>query len=315
MVHTTDLFALRVRRFRMCARAQQTLIALEVHVLQAAYRAFGAVRDDDASRASPAEFFNVVMPASFGSARRKPVTCAFQRFCDDHYMPLLTTFLFGARYDRFAAHLFALKVSTLPIGADECYYGRPIYHMHLDHRIGTPTPKDKTQVKSARVLFSTVRDDDRKPVANAGTTVYLRRQPSRGFARQADFHRYMADTYPERGHAQGLKRPLYEVREGDQSHPGVPIHAEANPCPQGRCLYVIDVRDDVQLSSGGRFARRTDLPLDEMIVAMAVLDDEDSDAFRARVRQLREAAHAQVAAWHPPDRPGRDALRALCAAL
>ena len=40
---------------------------------------------------------------------------------------------------------------------------------------------------------------------------------------------------------------LYRAKPGEilthRSHPGSPIHAETNPCPAGRCLYVLDWAD------------------------------------------------------------------------
>ena len=44
---------------------------------------------------------------------------------------------------------------------------------------------------------------------------------------------------------------LYRARPGElcvhQSHPGMPIHAETNPCPDGRVLYVLDWTDRRQI--------------------------------------------------------------------
>ena len=40
---------------------------------------------------------------------------------------------------------------------------------------------------------------------------------------------------------------LYRAKPGEvlthRSHPGALIHAETNPCPEGRCLYVLDWTD------------------------------------------------------------------------
>ena len=99
-------------------------------------------------------------------------------------------------------------MNTLRISEDEFYYGLPIYHFHLDHKIGQPAPKDECQLNTCRMIFSIV------PAAlEAGaapehdSTVYLRRQPPHGFTKQEALHTYLKTRYPEVGLARGRQRP------------------------------------------------------------------------------------------------------------
>ena len=75
-----------------------------------------------------------------------------------------------------------------------------------------------------------------------------------------DLHKYLSTRYPERGLSNNRERPLYEVSDDElyravpgevcvhHSHPGRPIHAETNPCPEGRGLYVLDWTDIPQIA-------------------------------------------------------------------
>ena len=333
-----------VRQFVMAPEAQAVVCEMQVALLEAAYEAFG--RADDS-----AERFNIVLPSSFGSDRRKPVTAEFQTFCERVYWPLMNALLFGQRaWAAVEPHLTCFKVNTLRISEDEFYYRQPIYHFHLDHRIGPLAPKDATQRRTMRLIFSIVPAALSSHVRPASpppppppsssplpplrvtacrhqsfdSTVYLTRQPPQGFHSNVALHRYMEARFPERGLSAGRSRPLYEVADAElyravpgevcthHSHPGRPIHAETNPCPEGRGLYVLDWEDiahvhradaeraacegtgDAPASARQRAACRalpcTRMPIGTILDAMRVTADARADAFDARLGEVEQQA-------------------------
>lgn len=262
---------LEVRQFVLCAEAQQVLCAMTEILVAAPYKSFGKTAESEAH-----DRFNVVFPKTFGSDRRKPVTPEFQGFSEELFWPLLNALLFGNRgWSEVRRHLTSVKLNSLRISEDEPYYNRPIYHFHLDHKIGQREPKDENQQRTMRMIFSTVPAALRRESGggdegeNGGprarwravdaphfdSTVYLRVQPSRGFHSYDELHRYLSTRFPERGLSAQRERPLYEVDDSElyrarpgevlthHSHPGSPVHAETNPCPEGRCLYVLDWSD------------------------------------------------------------------------
>ena len=98
----------------------------------------------------------------------------------------------------------------------------------------------------------------------------------------------MRARFPEVGVSQGRERPLYRVDDAElyrarpgevlvhRSHPGAPIHAETNPCPDGRCLYVLDWSDlrRVTYKPNGKVDRVLPcarMPTDELLGLMRVL--------------------------------------------
>lgn len=248
-----------VRQFKLHPAVQDVLQVMQNKLLEDGYAAFGRV---DWSPAG--ERFNIVMPSTFGSDRRKPVANSFQQFCETIYWPLVNILLFGARgWESVEKHLISYKINTLRISEDEFYYNLPIYHFHLDHKIGKLEPRDENQQRTMRMIFSIVPgatcelDGDAVEVCKQSfnSTVYLRRQPLAGFHSNDQLHAYLQQRYPEHGLSRNRERPLYEVPDDElyraqpgeiclhHSHPGRPIHAETNPCPEGRGLHVLDWAD------------------------------------------------------------------------
>ena len=250
-----DLDDLDVLQFVLHPLAQRLLIAMQQLLLDGPYQAFGKTEGSE-------ERFNLVFPKTYGSDRRKPVSARFQDFCEAVYWPLVNALLFGVEgWEQVRRHLTAFKVNTLQISADEFYYGQDIYHFHLDHKIGRLDPKDQMQKQTMRVIFSTVpaalevhASGEVSALAERrfDSTVYLRRQPAHGFHQQEALHAHLLARFPECGLSAGRERPLYQVADDElyrarpgevcahRSHPGRPIHAETNPCPPRRCLYVLD---------------------------------------------------------------------------
>ena len=231
-------------------------------------------------------------------------------------------------------HLTAFKINTLQISENEFYYGQDIYHFHLDHKIGAPQPKNEGHRQTMRLIFSIVptaqrlRPDGGAVVATAepahDSTVYLRWQPPRGFHHNDELHAYLRLRFPERGLCIGRDRPLYEVgddelyraRPGEVcthfSHPGRPVHAETNPCPEGRGLYVLDWTDVRNVGDDGRVLPASRMPIDEIIGRMRVLADASTAAFRERLAEAAATARGLLgeAAGHF-DAAGRPALEAV----
>ena len=322
-----------VLQFVMHAEAQRLVCVLQAELLEAPYRAFGRVGagvDGDTG----AERFNLVYPSTFGSERRKPVTPRFQQWSEAAHWPLLSALLFGAGprgWEGVAPHLTSLKVNTLRISEDEFYYGKPIYHFHLDHKIGAPAPNDANQRTTMRLIFSVVPAALATLPAARGcggggggggvvatnapshdSTVYLKLQPPRGFDRQEQLHEYLRRRYPERGLSAGRERPLYEVGDDElyrakpgevcvhRSHPGRPVHAETNPCPDGRGLYVLDWTDLRNLAPDGKLRPPTRMPIESILRLMRVLaraDDADGSAaaFCARLDEVVDTARRLLA--------------------
>ena len=113
---------------------------------------------------------------------------------------------------------------------------------------------------------------------------------------------------------------LYRAPPGEvlihMSHPGRPIHAETNPCPEGRGLYVLDWADvrNVVYScqqgdgdggashcNGERPTRRAKqrvervlpsrrMPVHRILELMRVLVDAESDAFQTRIEGVKQTA-------------------------
>ena len=303
----------RKRFFARCRRAARR-----------PYIDFGRV-DADSTR------FNIVFPSTFGSDRRKPVTAEFQQFCETVYWPLVSVFLFGrAGWSSLRRHLTSFKVNTLRISEDEFYYGLPIYHFHLDHKIGQPAPKDECQLNTCRMIFSIV------PAAlEAGaapehdSTVYLRRQPPHGFTKQEALHTYLKTRFPEvpgpRPAAAALRgerrRALWRAPPGEvllhHSHPGRPVHAEKNPI-QGRGLYVLDWTDLRNAAPDGARRPATRMPMGEILKQLRVLAaDPAGEAYAreagrdARVRRRAARRRRAVPGWAAGARGGAAESRTL----
>lgn len=211
-VHLDDM---DVRQFVMAPAAQALICAMQRLLLELPYDAFGRTTGSSGK-------FNLVLPSTFGSDRRKPVTPEFQSFCEAVFWPIMNSLLFGVAWAELRPHLTSFKVNTLKISEDEFYYDRPIYHFHLDHRIGRFAPNDHGQKRTKRMIFSIVPASLR-PAAGGGveaardpafdSTVYLCWQPPHGFHSNEELHHYLGRRYPERGLSSARERPLYEVTD------------------------------------------------------------------------------------------------------
>ena len=326
------LETLDVLQFCIGARAQSLLCTMQDALLLRPYDAFGRLECSE-------ERLIIVFPKTFGSDRRKPVAPAFQDFCEEVYWPVVNALLFGVGdvwTSIIRPHLTSFKLNFLRISEDEFYYNQPIYHFHLDHKIGKLEPKDENQIRTMRLIFSTcpgaLEEEEAAPAPAAAattpnasvdaiidaadasidvaaaaataaaaasrspwdSTVYLKWQPPSGFHGQNAFHEYMTRRFPEVGLSKGRERPLYAVADDElyrakpgeicihRSHPGVPIHAETNPCPEGRCLYVLDWADLRNLTHkpNGKVDKvlpSTRMPTSAILSQMRVLADEDGD--------------------------------------
>lgn len=314
---------------RLSEDAQDTLIELQMLLLDVPYIAFGrCLSRGDRTR------YNVVFPSTFGSARRKPVRPRFQAFAEDEFWPVAQTLLFGEEAWRSAVQPFVLahKVNTLAIGEGEDYYGEPIFHLHVDGRVGRRDERDAMQRRRYRLLTSLVPRSSCPAEERRRSTVYLREQPDGGVASTDAMHRWAASRFEECGLSRGKRRPLYRVplsqivraAPGDvhmhASHghgtigAAYPVHAEANPCPPGRAYHAIDLDDAVVLERGGDgrvrgVAETRRVPIEQIIRLL----DGACEAARLLegVARLRTALLRRAGA--SDGRPSE--TRLLCAAL
>jgi len=195
--------------------------------------------------------FTLVMPISFGSERRKTIPDGFQDWADNNIMIPMLEIIFGKhRIDYIKSHLMAFKIRTEPVSENADHYGKPIYHWHVDAKIGIEQPKNNSQIRITRILINIGGADE-------GSTLYLKNQP-RGFKKQTNVMEYLKSRFKEVGVSTGKLRELFETPDEDvfrakpgqvfmhkshSSHGGYPIHAEANPSPKGRTLLAIDLKD------------------------------------------------------------------------
>ena len=133
-----DLEAMDVRQFVIHPAAQQLLLCLQSCLLEEPYASFGRTAE------SP-ERFNIVLPSTFGSDRRKPVTAEFQRFCEEIYWPLASALLFGTEASRsLAPHLTSIKINMLRSA-----------RRALAHSRTFQTPPQRTRTRTARLTHAT----------------------------------------------------------------------------------------------------------------------------------------------------------------
>jgi hypothetical protein len=231
-------------------------------------------------------------------------------------------------------HIVTLKVNTINISENASYYGLEEYHMHLDGNIGIPDDKNNMQDQMIRLLFSIVpasfeEIDGRYYIKNDpeyDSTVYLKKQPVKGFPNQKAFHEYMGSRYSS---SLNVGRPIYQIPDTDVrrappgevnihlTHPATAIHAEPNPCPTNRLLFVFDFKNIVTLTYKKTLSKNTkshnkitgvlpriDIPIRRIVDLMKVLENPQSDEFKNRIREVTEvlielnekAAHYENAA-------------------
>ena len=90
---------MEVRQFVFSPTVQAIITIMQSALLEMPYARFG--RDMDGA----GEQFNIVLPSTFGSDRRKPVAPAFQSFCEDIFWPVMNALLFGSSWPELRPHL------------------------------------------------------------------------------------------------------------------------------------------------------------------------------------------------------------------
>lgn len=248
--------------FRLSDKCQSRLL-FYVDLLKRAYNKYGRIDKglDD---------FNLIVPSTFGSDRRIPVSKDFQVLGERVVIPLLCKYLFGEQgWLEIEPFLRTLKINMIPYGKEYFYYNTDAYHFHVDNKPGRFYPNDIGQIRRVRILFTVVP----KTAAQVLSTVYLKDQPKEGFHRQKDFHAWMQERF-EFVSCGG--RPIYSATPDQvfrigpgavavhKSHPGYPIHAEPNPCPEGRAVFMFDFEDQREMD-GFRIVCNRRLPLEKIL--------------------------------------------------
>lgn len=308
-----------IRQLQLSPTAQRLLHIIRFPLIDNPYLLFGMTEESS-------EQYTVVMPGEFKSDRRKPITELFQIYCDDIVEPVIMTMVFGKiGWAELRKHIVTLKVNTINISENAPYYNLEEYHMHLDGNIGIPDTKDNMQEQMIRMLFSVVPNAFEeingkyyiKPDSEHDSTVYLKKQPVKGFKNQKAFHEYMSTRYD---FTLNVGRPIYQIPDKDVrrappgevnihlTHPATAIHAEPNPCPTNRCLFVFDFKNIVTLTyktlsknnknnnklkiSG--VLPRIDIPIQRIVELMKILEDPDTDEFKNRIKEVVEVLTASL---------------------
>jgi hypothetical protein len=273
------------------------------------YHAFGKTKDSWKN-------FNIVFPASFGSDRRKPITHEFQQFGEIVYWPIIYTLLFGKDgWEQIKSYLLSFKINTLKVSEDTDYYNTSAYHMHLDNKPGKKNDSDNSQKHIIRIIFSIVpasfykNDAGILEISNDiihQSTLYLQQQPIEGFHSQNQYHEYMRQRFPT---LSNTYRPIYQIQDNEvcrakpgqvnihYSHPALPIHAEANPCPD-RTLFAIDFQDIINVIKTDtpkgpkiiKFLPTKRIPTEHIISLMKVLKNPESEQCKNRLHEVIEIA-------------------------
>ena len=302
-----------IRQLCLHPCAQHILHTIRIPLIDEPYLLYGKTNEST-------DRYTVVMPGDFKSDRRKPITELFQKYCDAVVEPLIMTMVFGKfGWSEIKRHILTLKVNTINISENAPYYNCKEYHMHLDGNIGISDKKNRMQEQMIRLLFSIVPDsyyirDGKfymKTDSKYESTVYLRRQPTKGFPNQKAFHEYMSGRY---NFTLNVERPIYQIPDEDirrsppgevnihLTHPATAIHAEPNPCPTNRCLFVFDLKNIVTLTyktlsknaekknknkiSGA--LPRIDIPIKRIVELMKVLEDPNTEEFKNRIAEVKE---------------------------
>lgn len=299
-----------VSKFVIDPKAQQLIYSIQVTLVDKLYQKFG--KAEDSWEGYTLMFRNWVDSKD----ERKPITEAFQEFCEQIYCPIFWTLLFGIQgWEEFRKHWAQFKSCTIKITEYGMCYGDNVFHMHIDGKIGVLEPKNYTQRHMSRLLFSIVTPVvkgevpfetafDEKYAKEYAATNYPIWQPKKGFKNNHEFHKYMQSWYPERGlENTGLPRPHYEIPEDllyraksgevliNRSHSSKeygcqPIHSEPNPCPD-RHLYVFDWNNILHESDKpGKMLPSTEIPEENIIKQMRALEDVSKDSFTERLDEV-----------------------------
>jgi len=302
-----------IRQLCLHPCAQHILHIIRIPLIDEPYLLYGMTNEST-------DRYTVVMPGDFKSDRRKPITELFQKYCDVIVEPIIMTMIFGKfGWNEIKKHILTLKVNTINISENAPYYNCKEYHMHLDGNIGIPDDKNHMQEQMIRLLFSIVPDSYdiingkfyMKSNNQYDSTVYLTRQPTKGFPHQKAFHEYMSSRY---NFTLNVGRPIYQIPNEDirrsppgevnihLTHPATAIHAEPNPCPTNRCLFVFDLKNIVTLtyktlSKNNKNKNknkitgvlpRIDIPIKRIVELMKVLEDPNTEEFKNRLAEVNE---------------------------
>ena len=302
-VHLDEL---PVSRFHMHHSVQQMIYKMQTLLVDNPYNSFGKTEGSwDNYTLMFRNGWNV-------GDKRKPVTEDFQEFCEKIYVPIITRMFFGDGWEQVKDHWGSFKSCTIKVcEGDQNFLGDNVFHMHIDGRVGLLQKRNYSQRHMSRLLFSIVTDvvehEDHKTNLENGTTVYPIWQPRKGFQSNQAFHKYMQAKYYECGlKNSGLPRPHYGIPEDlvyravsgevlfhfthsdDKSGPQA-IHSEPNPCPD-RHLYVFDWNNIVRKDEDGKYLPSIEVPEDEIIEYMHVLSQFGTNAFKERLRKVKNTA-------------------------
>jgi hypothetical protein len=290
-----EVFSPDAIKFTIAPTVQYLIGFIVNTLLSEQYKAFG-------KKEGSFENYNIVFPSTFGSKRRKIVTEEFQDFSEKVFWKIINIIMYG---ESGWKHLLSFKINTIKISEHSFYYGKRVYHMHLDNKIGIIQQNDIHQLRKIRIVFSIIPDAITKigGMYNINThpkylsTVYLKNQPLCAFLKQQFFHEWMSSKYEEVGLINGNSRPLYKICDDDiyragpgevgihHSHPcegSQEIHAEANPVPDSRILFAIDFQD-IREYNKKKCISSTRIPESDILENMKIMNNIQSDGFQNRL--------------------------------
>lgn len=264
-------------------KVQHYIIVLHQVFIDHIYRKIGLDKEIDDEKPE----YTIVIPSTYGSARRKYITQKFQEYCEKIYFPIITTLYFGEHWQSIKQHFMAYKVNTM-LQIDL----RPnIYHMHLDAKVGIIDKSTKYSKRITRILTSYMHNAVLHPENTHlyGATVYPMEQHTKPFKCMNDYHSYMRSIYPERGKSEGGPRPLYEMHKVKRLLSGqvavhashvLPnqsqvIHSEPNPNPEGGRYAIIWDFENVIERDGKKVLNVIDIPMERILNYMTPLTKDD----------------------------------------
>ena len=242
--------------------------------------------------------YNIVLPDTFGSSRRKPTTPMFQQYCSDIYFPLIQTFYFGTNgWKKISKHLLCFKLNTIK----RLYLVKDVYHMHLDAKVGILNEKNIGQKHISRILTSYSAEYLKKNKSTKititenqrlfGCTVYPIVQPKTPFSSIKKFHEYMESLYEECGlnnkyvptprqNYKIMSNKVIRLLPGETVlhkshtlHKSQPIHSEPNPNPTGnRYALIWDFKNIINYE-GVKIINNVPVPHEQIISLMKVLSN------------------------------------------
>lgn len=285
---TIDFHKSNVYQFTLHQKVLSILLTLQKLLVTDSYNTFGKTPESWSEYA-------IIMPGTAHSERRKPISNEFQLYCDTIYFPCINALLFGSvAWLSLIDHLCTFKLSTLNTSESQPYHNKSIYHMHLDHKIGILQKKNTQQKLKTRILFAKNPQDE----VCKGGTVYLKNQPIHVFPSQNHYHAYTRERFSEYGQTIGNTRPMYVVPQCE-THRAMPgevfihvshpksnqihaIHAEANPFPKNRCLYVWDWVNIIDYKEKSF----KDIPLEKILDLMKIV--ETTEGLHIRLQDLND---------------------------